>query len=783
MGLLDPPATAVGRAVASADSGASARTAVGAGVCATMTALKSIATISAALGATDGHVKVLGYSTPGDGGGGVFRWDSTDTTTADNGGTVIAPTSGPAGRWKRVYEGEVNARWFGMHPSSSDNTAALQRAVDWVSTDQTRNPAGGYGAGTVYIPMGYYRFTFDQGTSGLSTITIAGNYVTIRGEGSGTTLTVRSHAYPSQLNSFFTFAAGFKALGGGIRDLCINGNSMLKWAISLDTWHGIEFDNIYVTDVHSGILDAYSTISPNCGESVYVRHCEYQCTSGTNSCFTQYGIRFRSSAGASWSDCWVSDCNFIGIWDTGVVLDGVIRFSVNNIGVSSNYATTNTIDGTSKGGVKHTVTITHTVDGTWSGGNGQHILDGLYHESHEGNEDVTNFAAVLIEAPTGGGAYNRYNRVSNVNTSWNTTVAPAIFRITNDNAVDNRVMDNTFTGNRRPITTEGQVYVGSLVRNTQLNLTPNVGGLSSISLLDLGIRTRINNQASLTYRNSALWPDNKRGQAEFDVGEISRDALTGRLIIQDKNNDSVLIGPRPGVDVVAPYGAQRIQAMSTPDAPTVVALGTGSTTWSYYVVGIDKDGNKTIPSAAGSTTTGPATLTSSTYNAVQWFPIPGAVKYDLLRGSTATAIATNLVVTHFNDGGSSTSAYTPAASNPAGNLTVDGTITGRRAPRVSLTANPGSWTPNLASFDHYYASGLSSTLTINAVTGTANDGEDLWFRLRDAGTSQTIVWSSSYREVGAVRPTSTTAGKVHYIHCKWNATSSVMDVIDVKTQA
>jgi hypothetical protein len=135
-----------------------------------------------------------------------------------------------------------------------------------------------------------------------------------------------------------------------------------------------------------------------------------------------------------------------------------------------------------------------------------------------------------------------------------------------------------------------------------------------------------------------------------------------------------LIGPRPGLDVMAPYGAQRIQALVTPAAPKVTPTGAGSTTWTYYVVAIDKDGNKTPPSPAGSTASGPVSLSSSTYNAVQWFPVEGAVKYDLLRGATSTSIATNLVTTHYNDPGTSTSAYTPSAVSPPGNLTVDGTL-------------------------------------------------------------------------------------------------------------
>lgn len=59
-----------------------------------------------------GRVDVLGYYTKGDGGGGTFYWDLT-STEADNGGTIIQSTGITTGRWKRVFSGAVNVKWFG----------------------------------------------------------------------------------------------------------------------------------------------------------------------------------------------------------------------------------------------------------------------------------------------------------------------------------------------------------------------------------------------------------------------------------------------------------------------------------------------------------------------------------------------------------------------------------------------------------------------------------------------------------------------------------------------
>ena len=70
-------------------------------------------------------------------GGGVFVYDSTDTTSIDDGGVIIVTASGK--RWKRKdIEGGVNAEWFGVSPSAGDITSKLNAATQYCLKNKTK---------------------------------------------------------------------------------------------------------------------------------------------------------------------------------------------------------------------------------------------------------------------------------------------------------------------------------------------------------------------------------------------------------------------------------------------------------------------------------------------------------------------------------------------------------------------------------------------------------------------------------------------------------------------
>lgn len=74
------------------------------------------------------RVTVLGYYAPGDRGGGIFYYDSADTTSVDNGGTIIVATDG--GRWKLIYSTSLSVKQFGAKGDGvTDDTTKIQACI------------------------------------------------------------------------------------------------------------------------------------------------------------------------------------------------------------------------------------------------------------------------------------------------------------------------------------------------------------------------------------------------------------------------------------------------------------------------------------------------------------------------------------------------------------------------------------------------------------------------------------------------------------------------------
>ncbi len=92
-----------------------------------VTVVPSIAALRSVLKGQYTHAFASGYE-PGTAGGGHYELDIADTTSTDNGGTIIVATDG--GRWKLKYQQFVTVEQFGVLPiPGRNNFTRLQNAV------------------------------------------------------------------------------------------------------------------------------------------------------------------------------------------------------------------------------------------------------------------------------------------------------------------------------------------------------------------------------------------------------------------------------------------------------------------------------------------------------------------------------------------------------------------------------------------------------------------------------------------------------------------------------
>lgn len=91
--------------------------------------------------------------------GGLFTSDPLDTTSPDDNAMVIVDANGM--RWKRQYDGEISAWWFGADPTGvNDSLAALTAFYAYCDRQGIFAGAAQFGTGRAgFIPAGIYRLT------------------------------------------------------------------------------------------------------------------------------------------------------------------------------------------------------------------------------------------------------------------------------------------------------------------------------------------------------------------------------------------------------------------------------------------------------------------------------------------------------------------------------------------------------------------------------------------------------------------------------------------------
>ena len=93
---------------------------------------------------TNSTVTVSGYAAPADGGGGIFVVNAADTTSADNGGTIIVDSVGR--RWYRLTSGTTySVLWFGAKgDGTTDDTTSIYAAFTAAAGRVLAFPPGTY---------------------------------------------------------------------------------------------------------------------------------------------------------------------------------------------------------------------------------------------------------------------------------------------------------------------------------------------------------------------------------------------------------------------------------------------------------------------------------------------------------------------------------------------------------------------------------------------------------------------------------------------------------------
>lgn len=217
--------------------------------------VKSIADLKALDKTVYNTATALGYYTQGDGGGGNYWFDSTDTTSADNKGSIIVASDG--GRWKLAKINEISVKQFGAKGDDATNDyVAIQAALDYmVST----------GGGILFFPVGKYRSNTTLILNGTGTNQNSSNlvikgagmlvtYIDFVGAGVGTDgLQINGASrwildglsIKNAKNFGINMNAGINP--GGIT--YVSRTTMKNMIVDGSTSHGIRFANTYMTEI------------------------------------------------------------------------------------------------------------------------------------------------------------------------------------------------------------------------------------------------------------------------------------------------------------------------------------------------------------------------------------------------------------------------------------------------------------------------------------------------------------------------------------------------------
>ncbi|WCK53828.1 tail fiber domain-containing protein [Aneurinibacillus sp. Ricciae_BoGa-3] len=257
---------------------------------------------------------------------------------------------------------------------------------------------------------------------------------------------------------------------------------------------------------------------------------------------------------------------------------------------------------------------------------------------------------------------------------WNDLVVSGLLPTTSSNLTTTTPAGLAYVLGKR-VTTGNDSHTYAASSDTYIDLS-NAGGLNYIGVAN-GATT-----PAVTANSMRIAKVVTSATAVTGVTDLSNRFMkvNGKLStpynVLDDGTGNMGLGITPTYGLHQLGGGARVQALVDPAAPTVTASGTtGTTSYTYYIVAKDRNGRTTNVSPATTIANGNATLGGSNYNHITWTAVPGAVSYDVLKGSTSTALTTGYSgVTAFNDIGQATSAYTAPTRNTTGDAAIDGSL-------------------------------------------------------------------------------------------------------------
>ncbi len=594
------------------------------------------------------------------------------------GGTMTGPITGfqdKGGQW-------FNVQAYGAKgDGSNDDTTAIQSAINAALASKNTTA-------TVYFPAGTYKITTTLNCTS-ATGSASGNGVLLRGAGHQSSQILKNSSFGVAVTwNGSGGPTGFPTANGGMVDLTINGNASTGGLVHTNSAQQMFFRGCSFIGSNDIAWD-FNTMQDS-----YFSQCTFNnCGSTTRRVIEMYG-----SSGGTSNMLWFDQIRVetfllgaVGIYrGTGATGGGNNGFYFTQLKME-NYPTVNGdffyADSYTQQLMMSQVFIS---GGTYNTGystpfNG--ITFGSASASPGFNQ--ASFRDIFMNT---GPTVKIGNSVININDtagdmSGNITIdniymdATPNAAIINSNGATNLTFDIGNVGGTTPIFAgDGTAQTSTVVAPTQKLISKN----ATFQLINTNDSTTNAGQMTCTYNG-----------AQFSYADATNILYVGKAF----NGGNTIIGTSQTPAVTAPSsltnilddgagnmslkgkftqngGGVLIQGLTTPTAPTVTPTGTvGTTSYSYYIVAKDTQGNKTLVGAVGTTTTGNATLSSTNYNAISWTAVTGAVSYDVLKTNTTTSLALAVIGTSVNDTGQATATYTAPTRNATADATIDGQLT------------------------------------------------------------------------------------------------------------